>query len=89
MKHASAKNINIDLYEKENKLTLYYFDNGVGFALEDVLNNETEGRGIPNILSRIKSINGTIHVEREENKGVHISIEVKPLGYEEIQPYHR
>jgi signal transduction histidine kinase len=77
VKHASAKMINIDLYLKENILSLYYYDNGIGFDLEEVLRREYEGRGIPNIMSRIKSINGTFNVEREENKGVHINIDVK------------
>ncbi len=77
VKHASAKTINIDLYLKENILSLYYYDNGIGFDLEEVLSKEYEGRGLPNIMSRIKSINGTFNVEREENKGVHINIDVK------------
>ncbi len=77
VKHASAKTINIDLYLKENALTLYYYDNGIGFDLEEVLNKENEGRGIPNIMSRLKSINGTFNVDREENKGVHINIDIK------------
>jgi signal transduction histidine kinase len=77
VKHAAAKSINIDLYLKEKTLSLYYYDNGVGFDLEEVMKNEYEGMGIPNILSRIKSINGIFEVEREKEKGVHITIEVK------------
>ncbi|MBN2173544.1 MAG: sensor histidine kinase [Bacteroidales bacterium] len=77
VKHASAKTINVDLFQKENKVNLYYFDDGIGFDLDEVMSKEYDGMGIPNILSRIKSINGTINVEREKNKGVHISIEVK------------
>lgn len=76
MKHASAKSINIDLYLKENKLSLYYFDDGVGYELNEVLSKDSEGMGIPNMLSRIKSINGTINVEHEADKGVHTTIEV-------------
>jgi signal transduction histidine kinase len=77
VKHAAAKSINIDLYIKGKTLSLYYYDNGVGFDLEEVMKNEKEGMGIPNILSRIKSINGIFKVEREKEKGVHITIEVK------------
>jgi signal transduction histidine kinase len=77
VKHASAKTINVDLFQKENNLNLYYFDNGIGFDLDEVMSKEYDGMGIPNILSRIKSINGAINVEREEDKGVHVSIEVK------------
>lgn len=76
IKHASAKTINIDLYLKEKLLTLYYYDNGIGFNVDEVINNEIKGMGLSNILSRIKSINGTFEIESEKNEGVHINIKV-------------
>lgn len=76
IKHASAKTINIDLYIKERALSLYYYDNGVGFNVDEVINSEIKGMGFSNILSRIKSINGTFEAESEKNEGVHINIKV-------------
>jgi len=76
LKHASAKTINIDLYLKEKVLSLYYYDDGVGFNVDKVLYGEIKGMGLSNILSRIKSINGTFDVLSDENEGVHINIKV-------------
>ncbi len=76
IKHASAKTINIDLYLKEKLLSLYYYDDGVGFNVDEVINSEIKGMGFSNILSRIKSINGTFEAESEKNEGVHINIKV-------------
>jgi len=76
IKHASAKTINIDLFLTGKVLSLYYYDNGVGFNVDKVINSEIKGMGISNILSRIKSINGICEIESEENEGVHINIKV-------------
>nr|MBC8486391.1 sensor histidine kinase [Bacteroidota bacterium] len=69
IKHASAKTINIDLYLTGKVLSLYYYDNGVGFNVDEVINSEIEGMGYANILSRIKSINGTFEIESGKNEG--------------------
>ncbi len=57
-------------------LSLYYYDNGIGFNVDEVINGEIIGMGFSNILSRIKSINGTFEAESEKNEGVHINIKV-------------
>lgn len=85
LKHASAKSINIDMFLENKTLTIYYFDDGVGFDTEKVLNNEDSGMGFPNILTRLKSINGTINIESEHNSGVNINIKVDVSFYEKIQ----
>ena len=76
IKHASAKKVNIDLFIRGKVLTLYYYDNGIGFNIDKVIIGETKGMGLSNILSRIKSINGSFEIDSEKNEGVHINIKV-------------
>ncbi len=77
IKHASAKTINIDIYLEKEMLHIYYYDDGIGFNVDKVLNSEIQGMGFSNILSRIKSINGVLEIESLKNDGVHVNIKVK------------
>lgn len=75
IKHASALNINIDLFADKNKLTLDYYDDGVGFILKKI-QAEKKGTGYSNIESRIKSLNGIFQIYTNPNEGVNINISV-------------
>ena len=75
IKHASALNINIDLFTNNNKLTLDYYDDGVGFILKKI-QAENKGTGLSNIESRIKSLNGIYQIYTNPNEGVNINISV-------------
>lgn len=77
LKHADAKNINIDIWEEDGFLKIYYFDDGVGFDVKSILKKESVGMGYSNITTRLKSINGTFKTESEPGKGVHISIQIE------------
>ena len=76
LKHASAKNIKINLFIEKQELKLHYSDDGKGFKSEDIL-TKTEGRGYANIESRIRSINGEVTIESQPNLGVDVNIKVK------------
>lgn len=77
LKHASAKKINIDINIEDKTLSIYYFDDGIGFDVEKILSHETTGMGYSNIITRLKSINGKINASCEPNTGLHININVE------------
>ncbi|WP_417942119.1 ATP-binding protein [Flavobacterium sp. RS13.1] len=56
LKHADAKNIRITLSEFDEFISLFYFDDGIGFDINTV----KLGLGIINIKERIEICNGTI-----------------------------
>ena len=58
LKHANAKNIEIELTRHNRLVTLVYSDDGKGFEVNEVLYGKSEGMGYSNIMSRIKSIKG-------------------------------
>ena len=60
IKHANADSIFINLFNEDNKIFLIYQDNGVGFVYEEYLDDDSNGMGIQNILTRIKSLGGKI-----------------------------
>jgi len=76
IKHASSKNIKIDLFKESQQLNIHYTDDGKGFDISDVL-IKTEGRGYANIQSRIRSINGQLIFESQPNSGVDVKIYLK------------
>jgi PAS domain S-box-containing protein len=76
IKHASASQINIVLEFLNNKLILTYKDDGVGFNLKEVLDDEKSGMGLKNIISRINSINGSYYFNENTGQGTEITIKV-------------
>ncbi|MGM8363257.1 ATP-binding protein [Flavobacterium sp. ARAG 55.4] len=58
LKHADAKNIRITLSEFDDFISLFYFDDGIGFDLNTV----KLGLGIINIKERVEICNGTITI---------------------------
>jgi signal transduction histidine kinase len=74
IKHAKAKNIEIELTRHNKILTMVYKDDGQGFDVKSVLYGHTEGMGYENILSRVKSIKGIINVESDNEIGIKVLI---------------
>jgi two-component system, NarL family, sensor kinase len=58
LKHAQAKNIRITLSEFDEFISLFYFDDGIGFDINTV----KLGSGITNIKERVEICNGTITI---------------------------
>ncbi len=75
MKHASAKNITIDIsYKKtDNYLIILYLDDGVGFNLKKAL-KKNEGFGLVNIMERVKTYNGNIKFTTAPGKGLKVEM---------------
>ncbi|NIJ46294.1 signal transduction histidine kinase [Wenyingzhuangia heitensis] len=76
VKHANASKIRISITEFDNYLSIYYFDDGIGYDTEKV----KLGSGILNIKERVEILDGLISFESEpENSNVEIEI---PLTHE-------
>lgn len=80
LQHAGATEVNIDLYQEKDLLTLEYFDNGRGFKPEEVLGTSS-GMGYSNIQSRIRSLDGSLKVLSNAGSGVNISMVIKASGH--------
>jgi len=65
LKHAQAKNVNIELNQFEDEINLIYEDDGKGFDMNSI---KSDGIGLQNMNNRISSING--HIEFDSKPGV-------------------
>jgi len=71
LKHSGAKKITISLTEFNNKVSLYYVDDGIGFDLK----NAKLGSGLRNIRERIEIFNGYLNINSGE-KGTEVEVEI-------------
>ncbi|MCK5169664.1 MAG: sensor histidine kinase [Bacteroidales bacterium] len=76
VKHANASLININLNIKNDIIDILYDDDGAGCNIEDILEEQTDGMGLQNMLSRISSINGYLEMDSEKGKGFHAYISI-------------
>ena len=56
-----------------------YKDDGKGFDMKKILNNNLSGIGINNIFARVKLLNGICRIESDKGKGIHVDIEVNNI----------
>jgi signal transduction histidine kinase len=66
IKHASAEKIHVVLHIKNKLLQISVKDDGVGIPSDTKITN---GIGLINIESRIRSLNGSFKIESVPNKG--------------------
>ena len=76
IKHAEANNIEIHLNQHDNTLLVAYSDDGIGFDTSEAIHGTSKGMGYSNMISRIKSIKGTIDVESQPQAGTKAIIRV-------------
>lgn len=74
IKHAEAKNIQINLSRENKKLNLIYLDDGKGFDSKKIAIETSAGMGLYNILSRIRSLNGTHSIQSSPESGGMIAV---------------
>lgn len=72
IRHGKAKNICLEITNKESELLISYSDDGIGFDSKDCQNNK--GLGTKNIESRVEILNGLLTINSEINKGIQVSI---------------
>jgi PAS domain S-box-containing protein len=78
VKHARAKNINIEFQIVDNFITVNFTDDGKGFDVNKTI-SERKGIGLLNMQSRLKSINGQLSIESSIGYGTKFYIKV-PLN---------
>jgi len=76
LRHASAKNIKIELKSFDNQVILYYRDDGVGFDLNEAMKQNT-GLGLNNIVNKIKSVKGTVDINTKPGEGMFLIASLK------------
>lgn len=82
LKHSNGDRIVLDIGTKNNKCYINIKDNGKGFSVEDVLEQENMHFGISIMKERINLLHGTILFNTDKEKGTEINIEI-PLANEE------
>jgi signal transduction histidine kinase len=76
IKHSGASKIEIDLNKHEKIITLQYLDNGRGFDTSRLSDEEPSGMGLPNIETRVRSVDGVFVIESSRGKGTSALIRV-------------
>jgi signal transduction histidine kinase len=76
MKHSGASKIEMDLRRHQKIITLQYLDNGRGFDMAQLNSEEPHGMGIPNIETRVRSVDGVFVLESSKGKGTSALIRV-------------
>lgn len=72
IKHAEATRLFIQITEGNNEISLIAEDNGKGFDAGKI--EEHTSFGLSHIKSRVESLNGTIDIDSNANRGTIISI---------------
>ncbi len=72
IKHAHAKQVDIQLTGYNNYINLLFEDNGVGFDLQKY----KKGIGLVNIQNRINILQGSFHIDSKPGRGTLINIDI-------------
>lgn len=72
IKHARAENINVQLVQDEDRISVTVQDDGQGFNPQE----NAAGNGLQNIENRVRSVGGKMDIFSQPNKGTEISIEI-------------
>lgn len=73
LKHAKAREINIQVLENELNMLITVEDNGIGF---DLKRKDADGIGLSNIRHRVETLRGQMHLDSSHGKGTFVSIEL-------------
>lgn len=71
IKHSQANQINVQIVQEPDRLSLTVQDNGIGFDPKI----QTKGMGLKNIRDRVSTFNGKMNIYSEPGKGTEINIE--------------
>lgn len=75
IKHSSASKIELIVEQIDDNLWLKYSDNGIGFNYnEQQQPDKAHGHGLANLINRIKSLHGKIHLKSSPEKGTSVQI---------------
>jgi two-component system sensor histidine kinase DegS len=68
IKHSKASEITIEISQNHNSLSIYCYDNGIGFNVEETMATSA-GFGLRNLKSRAEVMQGTMTAESKPGKG--------------------
>ena len=85
IKHANAKNINVEIKTLNDTLKITVNDNGIGFESPEIAakNQTMGGFGLFNIRERLEQLGGNFVIKSKTAKGTEVTITV-PLHHEVI-----
>jgi signal transduction histidine kinase len=75
IKYANARKITVQLIRHEKSIVLMVEDDGIGFDSAGYRSG-SEGIGLTNIETRIRTLNGALLIESAANRGTLVSIEI-------------
>lgn len=75
IKHARASEINIEILQSRDDITVMVEDNGIGFDLHA---SKQKGFGLQSAVTRIEGLNGRFHIDSVKNRGTIVLI-ILPL----------
>jgi signal transduction histidine kinase len=78
LKHSHATEVKLSIHTAKENLILELQDNGIGFDSKKA--SISDGFGLSQIKSRVKSMNGTIEITSKTGKGTQIIIQVKAIS---------
>ena len=76
LKHARASKIEIYIEMIDDVLQMTYMDDGVGFDKDKALGEEAGGIGLKNIISRLRSVNGSYRIYSRPGAGMLVVVEI-------------
>jgi signal transduction histidine kinase len=85
LKHASARNVKIELKSYDHQIILYYRDDGAGFDLQAAMKQNT-GLGLNNIINKIRSVKGSVDINTKPGQGMFLlaSLRLKPASVADL-----
>lgn len=87
IKYAKAENVSVDIFEKNEQITLKISDDGAGFDIEEVMNrkrHDNTGFGLKIMKERVALLSGQMNICTEIGKGTIISVNVPTCKEEEM-----
>jgi signal transduction histidine kinase len=78
LKHAEAKNVSLQIGQRDEKIILMIEDDGKGFDI----NIHKDGYGLHNLDARTKLMSGTMTIDSKPGKGTGVLIEI-PYNFSE------
>ena len=69
-KYAQASKVNLNMFKKENEITITIADNGIGFKTD----TSKKGIGLENMKRRMEEINGNFSIDTIINQGTKITL---------------
>lgn len=80
IKHAQARNLEIQFLIQQDSLVIMAEDDGKGFDFQKKIKSRSKGKGLTNITNRINFMRGTLRVESSEDFGTSFIIHL-PLTF--------